>query len=537
MNVAKKPAALLSLLATLAIAPTSQAQMMTQAESGLDIVLPDTIIGSQPARPVAERHVGRTGAPILLKSTHERPVGPDHHGDPYAPEGFCCSEPNLGMTLFFIGALEVIPNYFNWRVSDDSTAILSLDSFKYNMTHGFEWDHNNFVTNMFMHPYHGSVYFNSARTHGYNYWASSFFAGLGSFVWEMYGENNRGAINDWVMTTMGGITMGEVLHRSAKMLRDNEARGVGRSMREFGAFLIDPVAGVSRAMRGETSKVGRNPVDRFPSSDGIQVTVGYRRVGTRDVEVISPLGQAEGTPTADTTSTPYVDMTMTYGDFLYDHDRPFDSFRFEVQANFSEKVPIGRMDIRGTLWGRNLKDTEKAKHALVFDQQFLYLENQAAETGGQFFGVSLYSRWKLNDSFTVKTHVQPLFALMTGINSEYVELTGRPYDFGTGGGVQLAGTLFWKNYPVLKVSYLDLFSATINGAKGRHNLAIPGIQGRLQIARSVGVGFDWWTLIRHSFYDEYRVDGAIVRLPDVSRVITTFRINLTFSWFKNFDRR
>jgi hypothetical protein len=227
---------------------------------------------------------------------------------------------------------------------------------------------------------------------------------------------------------------------------------------------------------------------------------------------------------------------MAYGDFLYDHDRPFDSFRFSIQANFSDKVPIGRMSIRGTLWGRNLKDTEKAKHALTFDQQFLYLENRAAETGGQFFGMSLYSRWKFNDAWTLQTHVQPLFAIMTGINSEYGELTGRPYDFGTGAGLQFAGTLLWKNYPVFRVGYLDLFSATINGAKGRHNIGIPVVQGRLRIAKSVGIGFDWWTLIRHSFYDDYRLpDGTVVVLPDVSRVSPTFRINLTFSWFRNFD--
>jgi hypothetical protein len=253
--------------------------------------------------------------------------------------------------------------------------------------------------------------------------------------------------------------------------------------------------------------------------------VGYRQVG-------NPKEDEPGTPTGDTTATAYVDMTMIYGDFMYDHDKPFDSFRFAVQANFSDVAPIGRMSIRGTLWGRNLKDEENVKHAFTFDQQFLYFENRAAETGGFFFGTSLYSRWKLSETWGLSTHVQPLFALMTGINSEYGAITGRPYDFGTGAAIQMAGVLSYKGYPVFRAGVFDMFSATINGAKGRHNLLVPVVQGRIRIAKSVGVGFDWFQLIRHSFYDDFRFpDGTIVELEDVTRVSPTFRLNVTFSWF------
>ena len=503
---------------------TVEAQLTTKTELGLTTLIPDSLLNRDLDR-IAARAPAAAEAPILLKSSHMKPIGVDHHADEFVPDGFCCAEPNLGMTMFFVMALEVIPNYFNWRVADDSTAKLSLDSFEYNMTHGFEWDHNNFTTNMFAHPYHGNVYYNSARAHGYNYWASSFFAGLGSFIWEMYGENNRGAINDWVMTTMGGITIGETLHRSAKMLRNNEQRGVGRSMREFGAFFLDPVGSVSRSMRGETSKVGPNPVDRYPDSGGLQVSVGYRQVG-------NPKDDEEGTPTADTTATPYVDMTMRYGDPLTDHERPFDAFRFAAQMNFSDKVPVGRMSINAVLWGRKLKEGN-TRHSLTFDQWFLYLENRAAETGGQFFGISLHSAFKFSDDWALRTTVQPIFAVLTGINSEYGELTGRPYDFGTGGGINLGGTLSYKGYPVLRLAYTDLFSATINGAKGRHNVAIPVIQARWKIAQSVGIGADYWTLIRHSFYDDFRTtDGDILVLDDISRVSPTFRLNVTFTWFR-----
>jgi hypothetical protein len=434
----------------------------------------------------------------------------------FVPEGFCCPEPKFAPAIGITAALQVIPNYFNWRVTDDSTAILSLEAFKYNVTHGFEWDHNNFTTNMFMHPYHGSVYYNAGRANGYDFWSSSVFAAFGSFIWEMFGENNRGAVNDWVNTTLGGIAIGESLNRSARMLRDNEARGAGRSLREFGAFLVDPITGFSRAARGETSKVGANPADRFPDSGGMQLTTGLRRVGNEKRD------PSPGRP-QDPSNTPYMDLTIAYGDFLRDFERPFDAFRFAVQVNFGDTTPIGRMTIRGSLWGKSLRYAEGIEHTVTFDHEFNYLETTAAEFAGQFFGPSLFSRWKLSETFTVATHVQPLFAALTGINSQHDHETGRSYDFGTGAAIQLDANLLVKGYPVIRLMFFDVFSATINGAKGYHNIAIPVIQGRFPLTRVIGIGFDWWTLQRNSWYEDFQ---------DFGHASPTLRINVAFSWFK-----
>lgn len=66
-----------------------------------------------------------------------------------------------------------------------STAIsvrLTLPTSMGVLKHGFVWDNDAMGTNMFMHPYHGSLYFNSARSNGYNFWQSGFFAFGGSFM-------------------------------------------------------------------------------------------------------------------------------------------------------------------------------------------------------------------------------------------------------------------------------------------------------------------------------------------------------------------
>ena len=49
-------------------------------------------------------------------------------------------------------------------------AYISWNSIKENFRHGFEWDNDHLATNMFGHPYHGSIYFNAGRSNGFNFW-------------------------------------------------------------------------------------------------------------------------------------------------------------------------------------------------------------------------------------------------------------------------------------------------------------------------------------------------------------------------------
>lgn len=87
------------------------------------------------------------------------------------------------------------------------------------------WDNDQFSTNQFAHPYHGSLYFNSARTHGLNFWESCPYVLGGSLMWEFWGENEPAAINDVFSTTFGGIAIGEVLYRTSALALDDSQSG------------------------------------------------------------------------------------------------------------------------------------------------------------------------------------------------------------------------------------------------------------------------------------------------------------------------
>src|SRR5262249_31560083 len=101
-----------------------------------------------------------------------------------------------------VALLEVLPWSFNRYVSNAEFAHISLDTIKANFATGFTYDRDHFDTNQSSHPYHGSLFFNAARTNGYGFWESGAFTLAGSFLWEGFMEKEPPAINDLVNTTL-----------------------------------------------------------------------------------------------------------------------------------------------------------------------------------------------------------------------------------------------------------------------------------------------------------------------------------------------
>ncbi len=420
---------------------------------------------------------------------------------------FCCQKRHFWVAAGEFLALEIVPNYFNRFVADDTTAVLSWTSFRRNIQRGFEWDPNNLATNMFAHPYHGNVYFNAGRSNGYDFWESQAWAFAGSFVWEMFGENNRGAINDWAMTSLGGITIGEALHRAATMVRDNEARGVSRAFSEFGGFLIDPVGGFSRAVRGEWSKYGPNPENRFPDSYGSAIRIGFRAV-------------AEGRLANAEKATGFFEFQANYGDPMAPIDDPFDAFMINLQLNGDDASTIGLFQVHGTLWGTDLKRSDGTQHVFTVDQLYDYANTNAYELGDMAYAVSLRSRWWLSDKFNVETLLQPNVMVMSAVSSEYAGFTGRSYDFGPGLGLRAVAGVNGSGLAT-RVGYRGFLTHTMNGAKGNQVVHFIFARAGYRFWRSVGVNADYLLHLRDSFFNDY---------PNIHRRAPEFRIGAQFSF-------
>lgn len=75
---------------------------------------------------------------------------------------------------------------------------------------GWSLDTNNFRTNTIYHMYAGALYYQTARSNGYGFFASTAFSFMGSLFWEYLGEwREQVSTNDMIFTPFAGSLMGE----------------------------------------------------------------------------------------------------------------------------------------------------------------------------------------------------------------------------------------------------------------------------------------------------------------------------------------
>ncbi len=411
---------------------------------------------------------------------------------------------NWGLAIGEVIAINNVVWFFNEYLRGAAFTQVNPASWVNNIETGFVWDDNHFTTNMFAHPFHGSMYFGAARSNGFNYWQSAPFAIAGSFMWECCGETHPMSSNDWIATSIGGIAIGETFYRLSGTVLDNTATGSERTWREIGALLISPLRGFNRLVSGRWSEVGPNPEERMPSSMSNQLSAGVRVVG-------------EGESISDSTLTnAFFEVDYNFGSpFSSQNHNPFSFFDMSLQVNFSEKQALGRLQIQGNLWTSDLKVSDNVHHVFSITQDYDYIYNFAYEFGGQSFAASLKSLWMFSENWHLHTDVSLYWMLMGAVNSDFAFIAEFPpefdqerlreYDFGTGGGPRLAAALRHKGRSVFAVLYRMTYLNTLNGSvsegdDAHHYVHWLFVRGRVPITRGFGLGADAGVFLRDSYY-------------------------------------
>ena len=135
---------------------------------------------------------------------------------------------------------------FDRFLMNEDFAKINGHTIKQNFKTGPVWDTDKFSTNLVAHPYHGSLYFNAARSNGLNFWQSIPFAAGGSLMWEFFMETEPPSINDMLATSFGGIELGEITYRLSDLFIDNRSHGAERVGREILSGLISPMRAINR---------------------------------------------------------------------------------------------------------------------------------------------------------------------------------------------------------------------------------------------------------------------------------------------------
>ena len=383
---------------------------------------------------------------------------------------------------------------YNWYVQRWPWARVGVDTWGHNLRQGFVWDNDCFLDNQLAHPYHGSMYHNSARASGYGFWASLPFVAAGSASWELFGENIQASLNDLVNTTVGGMALGEVTYRLSALVgsgRGSKRAGLGRKL---GAFVASPMASAHDLLDG--------------SADDNH--------GAARPTVDAPVRFAVGRQARQ----PFLELAVQSGDpFGSNFARPYDAFEFRMRVSPTSDV-VQHVGISGLLVRHRLTESRNGELFFGVFQHYDYDELPGIKSSGHSVSTALlYQRsFAGRNRLALSAHAEGL--LLGGVSSDHGSYWRRDFDLGPGAGARLAASLIRDQREWLRLDGRLLWLHSIHGSEADHLTSFIRIGAEIPVGGSLGVGGDLALTTRHSRYREF---------ASVTRRVPQFRAFLTWA--------
>ena len=420
-------------------------------------------------------------------------------------------------------------------------AYINGRTIKDNLKHGFVWDNDAMGTNMFMHPYHGSLYFNSARSNGYNFWQSGLFAFGGSFMWEMFMENEYPSTNDIIATPIGGMALGEVTYRVSDLILDDRKTGWSRFGLEFAGFLVSPMRGLTRIINGDAWKRRSTSGKQFGVPDvSVDVSLGIRTLELKDEILDKGVGLAS-------------EINIEYGDrFDAEDTKPYDYFSIQANLNWQKDQPVlGQINIVGRLVAKELVNNEKHYLSLGLYQHFDYYDSDtisavsakvpykfctpASVGGGLIYKRNLKRNWGI-DGYAYLNAI-----LLGGALSDYYQVDERIYNLASGYSSKLnfnftykdrlaISTIYevyhmftWKGYPQ-DINWDEVEPKTLNaqGDRSRAILHAVGLRLDLKLRKQLYLTSTFMNYTRDT---KYRYHANVFSNTSEGRIMLTINID------------
>jgi hypothetical protein len=395
-----------------------------------------------------------------------------------------------------------VPWAVNYYVRDADFSHVTPESWWDNITGKWVWDDNNFQTNQFAHPMHGNFYFNSFRSNGYNFWASSGASFAGAYLWECCGETHPKAPNDMINTSLGGIALGEMLWRLSNLTLDNRATGAERTWREIGAFALSPWNSFNRLIDGKSNDVVENPPEWRPAWVQAALDGGARFTGSR----------GNSFDVSDDRLRDFVvTLRLNYGRPLEDLvGKPFSTFGVNAElALGTDRQKLNILTSRGNISGKYLRNSEKTKHVLALRLNYEYYFFPSADTafnavvyeyGAQSFTGGITSSYQLGGRWRLLTDAYLRGVAIAGVRSDYYEVSGegRNYDFGPGLGAGVIASVGLPGKLLFTGTYNGTWIHTLNGTDYDHYLGNGSLGARWYFSNRYGLGARYDYLHRSS---------------------------------------
>lgn len=327
---------------------------------------------------------------------------------------------NVALDLTLANA---VPWFIDRYPRNVSWARVGTRSWGKNLTSAPEWDDNSFNANHIDHAVHGGMYFTAGRVNGLGFWASAPLAPLGSAIWEYFAEVNTPSLNDLVITSMGGIVVGEATFRASELIVDDHATGFNRVLREVSTFLVSPGVGIHRLTRGKSWRGAPDLPElgdtRARARPALEASLG---MGARSIT-------RPGTPIQQG----FLTFDMRYGDgFAGGSWQAFQAFTLRATLVTGQYPALTDLAISGTLARTALWGDDAPRGVLGARLAYDVTAFPGFTYSGPTVGAELASRvgrGPLRATVSGRAGFLPLSAVTSERAPEVIH---RPYDYGTG---------------------------------------------------------------------------------------------------------
>lgn len=392
---------------------------------------------------------------------------------------------------YWLPAVEVVGlNFGVWAYSkyltSEGWSNINWETIKNNFKTGFKWDVDGYLMNQFWHPYHGSNYYNLARSNGLGFWESAPYAFGGSLMWEFFMENEAPSYNDIVNTPVTGIILGEISFRVSNLIIDESAVGFERFLREFSSTLIDPMQGFNRLIRGDMWKA-----DKPNKRSKFNVIVS---TGVHNVFFSSKMNNSKS----------YVALRadLNYGDqfSLSNHQKPFDYFTLHTEVNIAPGDNIVGIFASGVIWDSKLKLFENSKNIIgIYKEVDIYINTvyklSATSVTGQILNMI-----PLSESVSLQNNFGLSAILMGATNSQYASESGKDYNIGPGASAKIGAKVIFNKFGEIYSNYKRFWIHTLSGAEGEEFVGLLNIGINYQLLEKSYLGLDFLLYERYGDY-------------------------------------
>ncbi len=403
---------------------------------------------------------------------------------------------------------------FNRYISQSDYGMISWNSMWTNLTNPWVWDQDEFVVNHLGHPYQGSTYYSAARTAGNNFWASASITGLGSVTWELLMETETPSVNDFIVTTLGGVALGEMFFRLSDVIlhdEDGTNKNPGKG-RWAGASLLAPTTSINNGLRP----------DRPPEKGDLHgFSYGAAGFSLGDVSILprpndyhlSSYGISCNYILDLEYNTPFIDR---------DDSAPYDWFNIRSTAGIEVNNQLFLTFFSaGHLFGWTFySDNIRVRNQLGFYLHYDFIYNSFLNLGANAIGGGWQRTGPLGKNWTLNSSLFLSFVPMGASDIIFLKYNDivegnapdyerRNYSLSMGANAKLGLSFVRKDSLYINLGYsgynLYIIDGSVpeNGSGGIELIGVTSISMKYMITDSWFAGFQHSLYHKESFYRDY----------------------------------